>query len=220
MKLKLRQNGFTLIEMLIAVTMITLVFGMVYGTSSAISKSIRSYNAKRELTLPAKTAFVQMTRQLRCAFAPLQNNINETEKPVNYFSCTGKPESYLNLITSGGNSAGLYEVAYKFDEAEGTLLYKQRQFAAAAANNELNDNWRPVASGIEKIVFKFFDGKTWQQSWNWKEKQNLPQAVSIELTLKDKRNVQFKYETTALVSLAQNQRNQIESKQLASTRKQ
>lgn len=226
MKLKLKKEGFTLIEILIAMTMITLVFGMVYGTSSAISKSIRAYNARRELILPAKTAFLQMARQLRCAYAPLQNNAIEKEKPTNYFTCTGKPDSFLHLITSGGNSAGnfapagLYEVAYKFDETEGTLLYKQRQFASAAANNELNDNWRPLASGIDKIVFNFFDGKNWQQNWDWKDQQRLPQAVGIEISLKDGHGVQYKYETTAYVWFAQNQRNRIESKQLASVRKQ
>jgi type II secretion system protein J len=214
MKLNFKKNGFTLIEILIAVTMITLIFGMVYGTSSAISKSIRSYDSRRELILPAKTVMTQISRQLRCVYAPLQNN--ETENPVNFFSGSETLDNVLNFVTAGDN--GLYQTSYKFDHADGTLFYKQKPFTALAVNNEINNNWRPIASNIEKMSFNFYDGINWQQNWNWKEKQRLPRAVSIELSIKDKRGVEYKYETTAFVCFAQNQQNQIESKQLASAR--
>ena len=144
MKINFKKNGFTLIEILIAVTMITLIFGMVYGTSSAISKSIRSYNTKREIILPAKTAVLRMTSQIRCAYAPLQADENGKENPVNFFSGSNESDNVLKFVTAGDN--GLYEVAYKYDKAERTLLYKHRPYTAAALNNGLNENWRPVAS--------------------------------------------------------------------------
>jgi hypothetical protein len=116
----------------------------------------------------------------------------------------------------------MYDVAYRFDSDTGTLFYSQRPFAPVG--EDLNENWSAegrVAEGIDRITLKFFDGKTWLQSWDWYEqKQKLPAAVSIEITLKGEQNYQYRYETVAFVMAAENRSEQTELKQLASVGKQ
>jgi prepilin-type N-terminal cleavage/methylation domain-containing protein len=230
-------RGFTLIEILVAMAMVALVFALVYGANSAITRAVRAYNARRDLVLPAKKVIEQMARQIRCAYAPsasdipgptgtsTETNESATEKGFAYFSgnCPDKPGTVLRLVTTSGKSAGhyptdgLFEAAYKFDKAAGVLFYEQRQFAPVGENPE--ENWQPVAGGIDRINLTFFDGKTWQQSWDlYDQKQRLPIAVSIEITLKGEHNFQYRYETVAFAWSAQTPPT--ESRQLASARKQ
>jgi type II secretion system protein J len=237
MKRKSNNRGFTLIEILIAMAMVALIFAMVYGTNSAITRAVCAYNARQDLVLPAKKVIEQMARQIRCSYAPSANSISgstspatqtsktDTEKGFNYFSgnWNDTTDSILRLVTTSGNStgqyapSGLFEVAYKLDKDTGILFYDQRQFAPVS--EDLNGNWRPVAQGIDQIALKFFDGKTWQQSWDWfDQKQRLPVAVSIEITLQGEHNFRYRYETVAFTWSAQTR--QTESKQLATARKQ
>jgi prepilin-type N-terminal cleavage/methylation domain-containing protein len=241
MKRKTNNQGFTLIEILVAMAMITLIFAMVFGVNSAISRAVRTYDARQELVVPVKKVIQQIARQIRCSYAhsaensirlssgetPVQTGFAAktseivSEKGFNYFSSNENTENILQLVTTSTEQAGLFEVAYKFDKAAGILYYDQRQFAAVPAGKNLVENWLPVAYGIDEINLKFFDGKNWQQSWDWfDQKQRLPVAVSIEITLKGEHNIQYRYETVAFAWSAQNRSNQTESRQIVSARTQ
>lgn len=71
--------GFTLIEMLVALTMIAAIVSMVYGSYAATSRSLEIYDSR--LTCSQRTDLVVrlMARQLRCAYArPAEPNRAES----------------------------------------------------------------------------------------------------------------------------------------------
>lgn len=229
---KPNNKAFTLIEILTALAMITLIFAMVYGTNAAVSKAVRAYNARRDLTGPAKNIIQQMARQIRCSYAPSAENIsnptvtafqiNKTDDKKDFAWFSGNCTStLLHIVTTSGLSIlhnspqGIFDVAYKFDNAAGTLFYDQRQFTPVC--KDLKQNWRPVAEGIDQITLRFFDGKQWLQTWDWSEQKKLPPAVSIKITLKGEQNFQYQYETIACTTVSDTRTEQTKSTLLALT---
>jgi len=239
MKRKPNNRGFTLIEILLAMVMVTVIFAMVYGTHSTISRTVKAYTSRRESVLPVKKVIQQIARQIRCSYAPSTDNASastvpvtetnrtDTENKAAYFSGYGKDRTagILRLVTTSGIStgqhtnAGMFEVAYKFDKATGVLFYDQKRFVPAPVSRGIKENWWPVAKDIEQITLQFFDGRTWLKSWDWNEQGKPPEAVSIEITLKGEHNFRYQYETVAYVHSGGGRLESKESKQLAAARK-
>jgi len=62
--------AFTLLELLVAVTMIVAILSMVYGSYFATSRSAQACEAKIVLSRNARNVLEQIARQIRCAYAP------------------------------------------------------------------------------------------------------------------------------------------------------
>jgi prepilin-type N-terminal cleavage/methylation domain-containing protein len=65
--------GFTLIEMLVALTIIAAILAMLYGSYAATTRSIEASNTRMACLERAGFALRLMTRQIRCAYAPPAN---------------------------------------------------------------------------------------------------------------------------------------------------
>lgn len=64
------RRGFTLLELLVAVAMITIILSMVYGSYFATSRSAEACEARINLSQDARKVLEQIARQIRCSYAP------------------------------------------------------------------------------------------------------------------------------------------------------
>ncbi|MFB0524810.1 MAG: type II secretion system protein GspJ [Phycisphaerae bacterium] len=79
---KLAKAGFTLLEILVAVTIIAVIVSMVYGSYIATARSTEAYGAAIALSQHTRAALAQITRQIRCAYVPQSFYVVEdTQKP-------------------------------------------------------------------------------------------------------------------------------------------
>ncbi len=86
-----RQNtnpGFTLIEMLVALTMITAIVSMVYGSYAATSRSMEVYDSRMTCSQRTDLVVRLIARQLRCAYARATEPNQTASAPL-----TGNPGS-------------------------------------------------------------------------------------------------------------------------------
>ncbi len=233
------KTGFTLVEILIAVAIIAAIIAMVYGSYFAASKSAQACKIRIALSQESRAVLEQMTRQIRCCYAGPAKEYKYPESKVfqqkdtalesikNYFNGNSGEigGEILNLVTTSGISEekpeedGLFEVAYKFDKNSGTLFLSRERFVDTADSSIEKRNWQSVSENIENIELAFFDGLQWLQSWDFKEKRELPFAVKINITCEDENYRQYCYGTTAYVCCRKNEGKKTISETLVSMNK-
>lgn len=209
--------AFTLIEVLVAIAIIVAIVSMVYGSYLAVSRSAEVCKAKMALSKDAQKALQQMAQQIRCAYAdPTQSHSQqeneESESRPNYFYGNSDDPSgeILHLVTTNAIfkdrnfSDGLFEVTYQFDKNKRVLSISQRRFIGTSKNIFARRDWRPLARNIESVKLGFFDGKQWLGQWDFKDREELPCAVNINLTFKDENYQQCHYGTIAYICCQRN----------------
>lgn len=194
------KDGFTLIEILVAVAIIAVILSMVYGSYFATSKSTQIYKARIALFQQGRKVLGQMARQIRCSHA-------------DYFN--GDPDAQsgeiLHLVTTNGifvdqePTDGLFKVIYKFDKSKGLLSLSQTRFVGTSEGLVKKREWQPIADNIDGIELTFFDGQKWLNKWEFKDKKKLPCAVKIEISSQDENYQRYHYGTIAHIYCQENQ---------------
>jgi type II secretion system protein J len=217
-------NGFTLVEILIAMALIATILSMVYGSYFATSRSAQGCQAGIGMCQQGRTTLDQMARQIRCAYAGPAKNEDLGESPaqqeriiqedgMNYFRGNGNASNgeILHFVTTYGYieeainklANGLFEVTYRFDKREDTLFLSQRRFLGMVKKSPKMD-WKPIAKNIKYLELEFFDGRKWQRRWDYEDGKKLPSAVRMEIDCRDEDNRQYNYSTVAHISCRDN----------------
>jgi prepilin-type N-terminal cleavage/methylation domain-containing protein len=219
MNKKLRQHGFTLVELLVAVALIATVLAMVYGSYIATTRSAQACKSRIALSEQGRKTLEQIARHVRCSYAgsvcdraeDVEAGSDQTQTEpgdrVNYFNGdTDAPDGeVLHLVTTCGLSGekratdGLFEVVYRFDKRTSELALSLVRFVAASRKAERRD-WRVIADEIESIDLAFFDGEQWLGRWDFEDKKELPRAVRIEISGENESFQRYDYSTVAYVS--------------------
>ncbi|MBN2314097.1 MAG: prepilin-type N-terminal cleavage/methylation domain-containing protein [Sedimentisphaerales bacterium] len=213
------KNGFTLVEILIAMALIATILSMVYGSFFATSRSAQDCQARISMCQQGRTALDQMARQIRCAYigTAKDEKLQETatqqkrvvrEEGMNYFTGNGNASNgeILHFVTTYGftegekkPTKGLFEVTYRLDRREDALFLNQRRFVGITNKTQKMD-WKLIAKDIEYLELEFFDGRKWQRRWDDEDEKKLPSAVRMEIGCRDEDNRQYTYRTVAQVS--------------------
>lgn len=249
MKSRYGKNGFTLVEILVAMAIIVAIISMVYSSYFATSKSTQAYKSRIALSQQGRKVLGQMARQIRCSYAgtnedtissitltSISQQQRETpENIVSYFDSDQDNPSgeILHLITTSrflkkqDSTDGLFEIAYKYDKDKGTLFLSQRRFDGvpeivrmAYADIMQKRNWQPIASNINCLELAFFDGQQWLKNWNFNDGKRLPYAVKLDITFEDENYRQCHYGTAIYINCRKNQSEKTQAERLVAMKKQ
>lgn len=174
-------SGFTLLELLIAFTIVAMIMGIMVG---AMRLGIRSWEKGHERVdsyQHLRVSTEQITEDIRSAF------LAEGQKVTSFVGESDRVT--FHTATAGlGPESGVYgvrRVSYYVD-TEGRLMmeesypYDEEVKGAEAV---------PLYSGAEKVAFRYYevkaDEKDWVDHWDSKESTKLPAAVEITLTTVD-----------------------------------
>ncbi len=231
------KNGFTLVEILVAVAIIAAIVSMVYGSYFVTSKSAQACKRRIAASRQARELLGRMAQQIRCSYAGSVQKSKPAagkgslkkektqENIINYFNGSSGEMGgqILCLVTTNSileqKSPGLFEVTYKFDKNIGTLFLSQERFVDAPKSLIEDRNWQPLAENIESIELEFSDGRHWLSTWDFKEKKTLPYAVKINLTCRDEIYRQYSFGTAAYICSRKNQVIKTTSETLVSVNK-
>jgi type II secretion system protein J len=232
------KGGFTLVEILVAMAIIVTIVSMVYGSYFATSKSTQACKSRMTLSQQGRKVLEQMARQIRCSYVgKADKHTNPTSIPqqkeavragaIEYFN--GNPDEpsgeILHLVTTNGSLVGqappdgLFEVTYRLDKSNGLLSSSQRRFVATPESAVQEKKWQPIAEDVESLKLAFFDGQQWLNTWDFKDKDELPCAVKINITWEDKNHRQYQYGTIAYIYCRKNQGKEAQSGTLVSVNK-
>lgn len=219
MNSRLRQRGFTLVELLVAVTLIATVLSMVYGSYIAATRSAQACKSRITLSEQGRKTLEQMSRHVRCSYSgsnydrdrnvPAGSTEVEIEpgNGVSYFSGDAHAPNgeILHLVTTSGSPEddgakdGLFEIVYRLDRRKRELALSLSRFAGEPGGARRRD-WQVIAEGVKSVDLAFFDGEKWLPRWEFKDRKGLPRAVRIEITGENKSLQRCQYGTVAYVA--------------------
>ncbi|NMP17007.1 type II secretion system minor pseudopilin GspJ [Thalassotalea sp. Y01] len=184
----MRQTGFTLIEILIAI----FIFALISLGSTAVLSTI---NASSEVNAEKGARLTELQR----AFLVMERDFLQMTKRSVRLNGEEPLESFVfsNESTYSSNTHGIAFVrqgwrnpalllprsdvqAVSYQLEEQTLNRLHYIFVDSVIGTE--PKVRPLITGVEQVDFEFFDGNKWVKEIPSKE---LPLAVAIEMTLTD-----------------------------------
>ncbi len=208
---RLPATGFTLVEMLVALALVSTIATMVYGSYAAVSRSLDLYGSRTACYERACLVLRLMARQIRCAYVPPSPARPTPPSPQNSTS-PALPAAFgadsrnaggiiLSFITTAGLATapdtpmGVAHVMYRYDPSNGTLSICCEPYRYAADEAQESGPWRPILSGVTRVDLQCYDGRQWQVAWNG-ESEKLPRAVKIAFTILDEKDRAHEFETT------------------------
>lgn len=188
----LRGNrGFTLIEVLVALALLVILSGALYGTFFSVTKA-RERGAER----------MDVRRELSSTLALVRSELASTyfksgskygtnalsEFVVEDRDTFGKPSSLLQFTALASPrvdtppSSDLIAVRYLVKEKEGGGLTLTRE----AKDRYLSTKSLPypVMDDLEGFLVECYDGAKWVKSWDTQLNTRLPDCVRVTVTLK------------------------------------
>ena len=219
MKQALTKHGFTLVEILVAMAIITGIFVMVYGSYHAISKSARVCNERIATLDETRNALAQMARQISCSYTGRKETETSAGKAVfkkdkktlkelstlfesDCDKVNGQILHFVTTISAFRNrqaTDGLFEVIYRFDKNTGQLLFSQTKFVGSNTSPDSDRLWLPIGKDITAVELGFYDGREWLEKWDIREKLPLPYAVKVDITVEHENLRPYHYATIAPV---------------------
>lgn len=176
-------RGFTLLEVLIAVTLMALMFGALYGSYFAVirarDRASDGMEARRELGATfdllrreiASARFVRGDKQLRFV--------------VEDRDVFGQPASNLELTTlappadPSRRESGVVNVRYRIAEKERRLsLTRQERDVLMEASSSPS---YPQMETLSSFQVECFDGSKWVKSWDTALNGSLPRMVRVTI---------------------------------------
>jgi general secretion pathway protein J len=179
-------SGFTLLEILIALFLMVILSGALYGTYFAMVKSRDRATAGTEPLRDARATLDILCRELASAFYSKGNKyLHFVVEDRDIF---GKPSSTLDFtavttpLKGAAPSSDLVLVRYAPEEKEGKLLLMREERDVYLENEPLP---YPQMEELQGFLVECYNGGKWVKSWDSDLNNGLPQAVRVTLTIKD-----------------------------------
>jgi prepilin-type N-terminal cleavage/methylation domain-containing protein len=190
-----RESGFTLIEVMAAVTILALIASITFVVVFGAVKRSRFIDRKLDLETEAASIIRLIGEDLKSAY--LQEGVAPYFEGQDVFS-RDIPTDKVALLTTAvlPVSPELYtgsvgEVEYLVEEGEdGNLNLVRREESPAAAPFDEGGTTYNVTERLKSLDLTYSDGEDWFDQWDSQSEtsvadKKLPRKVRIEVTLKD-----------------------------------
>jgi len=177
-----RQSGFTLLEVLVALTVATIVLGAVYGIFTGISSAKQQLDQDSEGFHQARVLFGRMAREVRSTYF-----VTGRKDTLFRGGLDDNRHFFLELTTTVTSpvlpvASGISRVRYEMrsdPDLPPDLLLLVRQERALLPGSEAGEMESRLTSGVHVFRLRFFDGSDWQEDWDASLLKKLPQMVEL-----------------------------------------
>lgn len=194
MKLHRSEQGFTLLEMLVAVVIISVILGVIYGSFAGTSRTYALLEANEDVYQTAQTFLAMISRELRSAYFTnasqgfmgigTEGGLEGEETDSIYFVTRSHRRSRANA-----KEGFLAEIGYFFDTE--TLTDEKQLFKSidATVDGDIQDGGTlyPLTDRVDSLKFSYYDKKsdTWLEEWDGQKMGRLPDRIQVELAVLD-----------------------------------
>ncbi|MBW2450732.1 MAG: prepilin-type N-terminal cleavage/methylation domain-containing protein [Deltaproteobacteria bacterium] len=182
-----RERGFTLVEVLVAISIVAIALTSIYGTFSSTMKLQQRLEITSADIHRARVIFDRLGRELRGAYVSRNNpklaflGSTETDGSVELDLTT----SAVSPLSQTGS--GLARINYRLvkdpeDSEDRWVLMRSETALHEAGTNDSSQNMVRLSPGITEMTLRFFAKGEWKTTWN-AEPPGLPELVAVTLQL-------------------------------------
>lgn len=198
------KNGFTLVELLIAIAILSIIMAVVYKSFYASTEGIKRAEAVDDINSTARVIFLKLMDDINSAYLTGKDVIfvgdSKRDKDLPQDSLSLTSLSNLRMVRDA-KETDLYETGYYLKE---DYDYQRQEKKTSLFRREKKTiGIEPVLEGgeayeltdeIAGIRFSYFDGTSWKDNWDSRITKALPKGVEVEIILfdADKRKRIFK----------------------------
>jgi general secretion pathway protein J len=181
-------KGFTLLEVLIALLLMAILSGALYGTYFTAVKSRDRATSQMEPLRDVRQTLDMLRREIDAAFyASANKRLHFVVEDKDIF---GKPASTIDFTTittplAGGiPSSDVIEVRYEPSGDERNMILNREEKDIYLENQPVP---YPQIDKIQGFLVECYNGGSWVKSWDTASALNnsLPQAVRVTITIQD-----------------------------------
>lgn len=207
------QLAFTLVEVIIAIGILTLIFMAGFRAVSQISTSKVMIDDQREVLQIASSIFTRLTREMQMisrtylSDPAFQNRYYVHSEPEQDFPAISFMASEAGQFVPGsGKNSGLVMLTYRLaknpdsDEEFAHLLIRDEIPDLKPFEDALEERLTfPLSNRVSALSFDFysFEDKKWLSSWL--EERRMPAIIRINLEIISQREERFTFSTSVPV---------------------
>ena len=176
------REGFTLVEVMIALFILSIIFSILYSSFFPTRKVINNIETRREEWKVLASGLHILSNDIRTISLPASSAISLFKGSNTY---TRQPMITFSAYTSfqSDGIGRLRKVAYNVEEdPDGRGTFILRRLLYEDAKEIIEDE--VLIDGLEEIEFSYFDGKDWKERWDAKDSDNLPKGVKVSISSK------------------------------------
>ncbi len=211
MKLLVKNDGFTLVEMLVATAISSVILVMVYTAYASIIKSVNQGKVVSQYYEKINMAIRKIDSDI------LNTYWTENSKNLNFISTVEGNSSRLNFVTGefksnrmilsikeNSPSSDIHEVGYylKIDSKTGKNDLIRRSEIHYDSSPLVGGTEEVILSNVDSIKFDFKYRSDWIDTWDSTEKKRLPSGVKTTLVVIDSSNKKETYEIFTLCNMS------------------
>lgn len=195
-----RKPGFTLIEVLLAVSIFAIVLGAINSVFFAALRLRNKTTESIEKALPLQQALAVIQKDLEGMILPggtfagsFSTTIGSTNATPSFIGERVSPDIFTSSgpVTELARWADAQKVAYFLALPTNNLSTANgRDLVRLVTRNLLPVNIEEVESqslltGVQTARMQYYNGLTWADSWDSSTSTNLPAAIKVQITLAD-----------------------------------
>ncbi|MBN2645969.1 MAG: prepilin-type N-terminal cleavage/methylation domain-containing protein [Desulfuromonadaceae bacterium] len=178
-------RGFTLIEVLIAVTLTSLILTAIYGTFSRLSATQQRLEQSAAVYHQARVLFDRIGRELRGCYLShsseqhpfIADTRTDGTSLVQFSSCSAQ--------ANDGRWYDLLDLTYRVDKQQQSSRYDWIRTTSRPCLDEDRAQALYFGRNLHALHWRFYDGSNWQENWDSQQEGGLPQRIELELILDD-----------------------------------
>lgn len=192
-------RGFTLIEVLVAISLLAIVLTSVYGIFSGVNATKVRLDSDSAEYHRARVIFDRLGRELHGAYYRRGDPTTLFRGGIN-----DQGESFLELTTTAVSplsaaGTGIAEIRYRLapdqESSEDSQVLLRGERPRQSAAKPADDRMMRLAPDVAKFSLRFYTAGTWQEEWDARQ-NGLPQLVEIDLLVGQEEQRQIPFTTT------------------------
>lgn len=197
------RRGFTLMEMLVAMTVFTLIAGAIYSllSSSRMLTDRAAFHGRMDQA--GRSALRAIEADIRGAWGTPEISTLDTgfvgtstgtvdlpEDTLTLISLSNTPKTATPTSTTEVNSPemDLSKIAWSVDKDDGTdakglVRSKRKLITEVQGAVKKGDDLETIVEEVTGLRFKYYDGSGWVETWDSTSTGTLPRAVEVTVTV-------------------------------------
>jgi len=189
--------GFTLLEVIIAVTILAVMAGIIFSVVLGSTSRSRALEDEMELRLTAGSILNLIAEDLKGAYiqpgsAPffLGRDLFSRENPADGVDLVTTAALPVNPMTVAGDLAEVgYTLIHEADKEVGTL-YRREHAPPEEPWDDGGESFE-ISEGVLSFNLRYFDGDNWNDEWDSQDQTRanmtgkIPDEIEIEITMED-----------------------------------